>query len=297
MSNHKEQRGFLTIARNSETTDYLKLAYVQAMSVKLTQRNNKFALLADKETLSKITDVHEKVFDYIIEFDDNSLFDPTTDFKFYNDHSAIRLTPFKETIKLESDLLLTRSIDHWIYGLRRTTNIYFPTDIVNYRGERVRDPLSRHIFEKNKLPNVYSGFMYYRFTKELVEFYEVINEIVQNWNEVKTCYYGIDEEYPSNDVLYAIACQLYGVEKTTVPTLSVNYNFMHGKPSVHGIGTEENLYDTLFIEFDAPDIRIGGITQLAPVHYYTKSVITDEVIEQYERKLDKKLSSKTRRKR
>jgi 3,4-dihydroxy-2-butanone 4-phosphate synthase len=60
MSWHKEQQGFLTLAINSQEVDYLKLAYLQALSIKKTQKNNKFAVLVDSNTKKEITSTHEK---------------------------------------------------------------------------------------------------------------------------------------------------------------------------------------------------------------------------------------------
>ena len=50
---HTEQQGFLTFAQNSEV-DYLRLAYLQAMSVKLTMPTSKFAVIVDKKTQTQI---------------------------------------------------------------------------------------------------------------------------------------------------------------------------------------------------------------------------------------------------
>jgi len=47
---HKEQLGFLTVACNSHNVDYLELAYLQALNVKHTQKNNKFAVVVDQQT-------------------------------------------------------------------------------------------------------------------------------------------------------------------------------------------------------------------------------------------------------
>ena len=65
--NHKEQQGFLTIAANTSETDYLELAYLQALNVKATQRIKSFAIIVDTNTKQQIQDYHKKVFDYIIE--------------------------------------------------------------------------------------------------------------------------------------------------------------------------------------------------------------------------------------
>ena len=63
---HQSQQGFLTIAQNS-TVDYLRLAYVQAMSIKLTMPGSEYAVIVDQKTNQQITDSHKKVFDYIFE--------------------------------------------------------------------------------------------------------------------------------------------------------------------------------------------------------------------------------------
>ena len=39
---------------------------------------------------------------------------------------------FKETFKLESDMLITSNIDHWWYGAR-LKNICFTTKVCNYQ--------------------------------------------------------------------------------------------------------------------------------------------------------------------
>ena len=62
-----EQQGFLTIAQNTDV-DYLELAYVQAMSIKLTMPGSKYAVLVDNPTLEQVQDKHRAVFDYIIPF-------------------------------------------------------------------------------------------------------------------------------------------------------------------------------------------------------------------------------------
>lgn len=60
---HKEQLGFLTIAENTSEVDYLSLAYLQALNVKCTQKQNKYAVVVDKKTAELLTDRHRRVFD------------------------------------------------------------------------------------------------------------------------------------------------------------------------------------------------------------------------------------------
>ena len=68
MSQFKAQRGFLTIAQNSNDTDYLTLAYLQAMSIKLTMPQSLYAVLVDEYTNEQLLkmkqfNVPEKIVD------------------------------------------------------------------------------------------------------------------------------------------------------------------------------------------------------------------------------------------
>ena len=109
----KEGQGFLTFAIvEPDGVDYLRLAYLQALNVKATQTNAKYAVITNVVEES-IPEKYKEVFDYIIHIvrqPDKSAF-------FYEPF-AFDYTPFKETIKLEADLLFTRSIDHWWTAFR-----------------------------------------------------------------------------------------------------------------------------------------------------------------------------------
>jgi hypothetical protein len=65
MNQHKEQQGYLTIAANTADTDYLRLAYLQALNIKATQRINRCAVIVDSKTAKQILPCHKEVFDYI----------------------------------------------------------------------------------------------------------------------------------------------------------------------------------------------------------------------------------------
>jgi len=56
--NHQAQQGFLTLACNTSNCDYLELAYVQAMSIKIVMPKALYAIAVDAETESKITSQH-----------------------------------------------------------------------------------------------------------------------------------------------------------------------------------------------------------------------------------------------
>lgn len=272
--NHKAQLGFLTVACNTEHTDYLHLAYVQALNVKKTQKNNQFAVVVDKNTSQKITDQHKKVFDYIIESPEHT-FGP-----YGTEAFVFELTPFKETIKLESDLVFTRSIDHWIHAFR-LRDMVLSTGCRNYKQQIANSRKYRKTFDDNNLPDVYNGLMYFRFTKTARDFFDTAKKIYGNWNSIIDILKNCRETVPSTDIVFALAARIVGEELCTLPSADF-VNFVHMKPAINGF--DEGLgFDEVFVtEFDQGMIRINNINQVHPLHYHNKNFITDDLIKYYE---------------
>lgn len=282
MSQHKESQGFVTFAQNTEEVDYLELAYAQALNIKATQKNNRYAVIVDSATKEKLNERHHRVFDYVIDLpvDHN---EPTSVRKFANEWQVFRLTPFKETIKLESDLLFTRSIEHW-WTAFRLKNICLSTGCRNYLGINSAVRRYRELFDANSLPDVYNGLMYFRFSQEAKHFFDAAQYIQQNWQYVKTGLKKCVEEQPSTDVLYALAAIMVGPEMVTMPSMDF-LNFTHMKPAINGYAETEKFTDIFVTEFDQGMIRINNVNQLAPVHYYEKDFVTEEMKEWYESRI------------
>ena len=128
---HKDNLGYLTFAQNSETGNYLEMAYLQALSIKATQRINKYAVIVDSATMDKIEPKHELVFDHIIPMiQDDAAKDA---WKLSNEWQAFNLTPFRETVKLDSDILFTTNVDHW-WDIMRKKEVCCATTIRDYEG-------------------------------------------------------------------------------------------------------------------------------------------------------------------
>lgn len=271
MSQHKEQQGYLTFARNSDTVNYLELAYAQALNIKATQKYNRYAVVVNPETNELVTDKHRKIFDYIIVHDSDSSYDAES--------MAFWLTPFKETIKLESDLLFTRSIDHW-WTAFRLKNIVLSTGCRDYQQNISTSRKYREFNDANDLPDVYNGLMYFRFSQESATFFRTAQAIQSQWesigDELKNC----REDKPSTDVLYAITAAIVGEETCTLPGLDY-INFVHMKPAINGYPEEQEFTDVFVTEFDSGMIRINNINQYHPIHYYKKDFVTEEMCEYY----------------
>lgn len=278
ITSHAEQRGFLTFAQNTEV-DYLQLAYVQAMAVKLTMPGSRYAVIVDKQTMEKVTDQHRQVFDYVIELPEDHA--EKEHWKLSNEWQVFYLTPFKETIKLESDLVFTRSIDHW-WTAFRLRDIVLSTGCRDYLQRLSSNRTYRRVFDDNELPDVYNGLMYFRYSQPAAEFFWYAEQIFKNWdyvrdNLLKNC----RDESPTTDVVYALTAKILGVERCTLS--SIDYiNFVHMKPAINGFSDVSNWTESVICETDLPMIRINNINQYHPVHYYEKSWVTDEIIKEYE---------------
>jgi hypothetical protein len=280
---HQAQQGFMTIAQNTADVDYLQLAYVQAMSIKLTMPDSLYAVAVDKNTLEQITEQHRRVFDYVVTIDNDLAREET--WKLSNEWQAFYLTPFKETIKLESDIVFTRSIQHWWHAFR-LKNVVLSTGCRNYQQELSTSREYRKLFDDNELPDTYNGLMYFRYSREATEFFTLAEQIFKNWAYIRdNVLLNCRDDNPTTDVVYALAAKLLGVEDCTLPSMDW-INFVHMKPAINS-WTSTPWPELVMCETELPMIRIANTNQYHPVHYHEKSWVTPELVEEYEHELFK----------
>lgn len=287
----KQGWGFLTIAQNTKDVDYLRLAYAQALNVKLTQNGARYAVIVDNETNKIITDKQKEVFDYVIVLP----YDETpkdSNWKLANEYQVFALSPFKETIKLESDLLFTRNISHWLNAFR-LRDIFLSTGCKNYRQEISNVRAYRKFFDDNDLPDIYNGLMYFRYSETANNFFLTAQRLYQNWdylknNVLKNC----REDTPSTDVLYALTAKIIGLEKCTVPSVDF-VNFVHMKNAINGLGSDGISWSKIVMHERENDmIRINNLNQYDPVHYFDKNYITDEILNEFEQRYSRSKSNR-----
>ena len=264
MREFKDQFGFLTIAQNTDI-DYVKLAYIQATNLKAINPKFKYAVLVDADTAEQITDEHRMVFDYVITLPVDHAKDEQ--WKQSNEWQVFALTPFKETIKLESDLVFTRDITHWLDALR-LKDICFSYHCRDYQGRTVTRTPYRQAFTLNNLPDIYTGMYYFRYSQTAAEFFTVVKNIFINWNTVKENLIQC-ENLPSTDLVMSIAVKIVGEEHCHIPTLDF-FNFAHMKSAVQGWSDQQPWTDYVNVEQDQQMLRINNLNQYNPVHYCSK---------------------------
>lgn len=273
-------RGYLTFVQNSETTDYLRCAYLQALSIKVTNKINKYAIVVDDYTKSLLTDRHRRVFDYIIPM-------PLGDdaqgekWKMSNEWKAYIASPFDETIKLESDMLFTANIDHW-WDILSAKDVCFTTKVASYTEQVSTTRVYREVFDTNQLPDIYAGFYYFKKTEVSKELFDLVKTIFDNWDQVRSRILKNALGQPRNtDLAFALATKLLDAENFYLPG-NVPM-FTHMKGAVQGWAPESVWTDLMHYQLDRSTVTVGFQRQRLPFHYHFKDFPKPEVVKHYER--------------
>lgn len=277
---HSDPRGYLSIAQNSGDSDYLNMAYVQAMSIKLNMPTAKYAVIVDLHTLSLVSDKHKQVFDYVIELSADYAADEQ--WKLSNEWQVFWLTPFKETIKIEADILIPRNITHW-WNTYRLRDVVLPIGCLTYANQLVSYGPYRSVMVANDLPDVYSGLMYFRYSETAAKFFSTARYIFTNWRLIAPMLTAVSAtNNPTTDVVYALAAKIVSIELTTLPSIDF-INFVHMKARINGWPDNTEFHKSVNVVVAPPEIRINNVQQSSPVHYHFKDFITQEIINDYER--------------
>jgi hypothetical protein len=193
---------------------------------------------------------------------------PYSDWKLINDWQVYEASPYDYTIKLEADMYIPRNIDHW-WDVLKERDVVISSAIRDYKQEISTVRLYRRFIDDNKLPDVYNSITYFKKSPIAEEFFNLVREIFTNWEEYKKILKCNYREYATTDWVYAIACHIMGVEKTTLPTFN-EMTMIHMKQYIAGTPTED-WTDTLLYEFLPDQLRIQTVPQQYPFHYHVKN--------------------------
>jgi len=246
---YKADKGYLIVAGSHKDVDYLSCAVTLAKSIKYWHPHSKICLLTDNE------DYQNNLFDYVVGFPYGNTGGWTTDWQVFH------ASPFHETIKLESDMVLSGSIDHW-WTLFRNKKVWISTGCKNFHGEVAKSRRYRKIFDKNNLPDVYNAITYWRMSKEAQVFFRNVKQIFTEWETVKTIIQGAQDELPNTDLVYALCA-----EKFITP--GIGPQIVHMKPSINGTSAEDWSKELVWEIVDGV-LRINGHNQTGLVHYHQK---------------------------
>jgi len=185
---------------------------------------------------------------------------------FADDWQVFSASPYRQTIKLEADMIATGPIDHW-------WTLFENRDVVISQGCRdIYNEISpvryyRKIFDENALPDVYNAITYWRRSETAKIFFDTVRDIFENWKEYRSMLRFPDDE-ATTDVVYALAAAIVGTERVTLP-LGLGPNMVHMKRYVVPIQLEDWTEELVWENTD-PGLRINTVAQSGLVHYHIK---------------------------
>lgn len=255
----EHERGYLILAQNNGHTDYVQCARALAMSLRKVEPQAKICLLTDDAAHA------DPLFDYvkIFPFGDRA---QTHDWKLVNDWQCFYASPFRQTIKLEADMLIPSSINHW-FDICSSRDLVVTIGARNYHNQRAKERQYRKIFDANGLPDVYNAITYWRLSSTAQRFFDTVKDIFENWHSVMaTLKYGANEPI-NTDLAYALALVALGIENFTLP--GDVPGLIHMKPALNALRSQDWTKELVW-EFGDSGFRINTIQQKWPVHYHVK---------------------------
>ena len=244
-------KGFVIMAQDTATVSYTNCANALEKSIKRVMPNANVTIIT--------TDMlpHGNLGGY------------TKDWQVYE------ASPYDETIKLEADMYIPRNIDYW-WDILSKKDVVVSSSIRNYKQELSDIRLYRRFIDDNNLPDAYNAITYFKKSDTANQFFDIVRNVFENWDEYKKMLKCNPEELASTDWVYAIACHIVGVEKTMMPTFT-EMSMIHMKQYINGTPTE-NWTDTFIYECLSNQIRIQTIPQQYPFHYHIKN-FSDKILE------------------
>ena len=234
------ERGYLIPAVNTDTVDYVACAEQLANSIRQWHPTANITILT-KEQL------------------------PNGDQGgFANDWQCFAASPYRQTIKLEADMVIASPIDHW-WTMCEHRDVVISTGARNFYDQPAESRFYRKVFDANHLPDVYNAVTYWRVSRTAQEFFRLVRNIFENWTEYRTLLKFTDE-VPTTDLVYAMAAQILGPELVTIPFASYP-RIVHMKRYM--IPTQTSNW-TQELVWESNPLRFNTVAQWGAVHYHHK---------------------------
>jgi hypothetical protein len=266
--------GYLLVVSEKDDTNYARLAYALALSIKNTQKEgyDKVALVInDKKRLEGFTSTW--VFDEIIEWDGAEFWDGRS-------HMDL-LSPWDQTICLDADMLFLRDYSHWAEYFIKNSELYVANKSYTYRGEVVTDDYYRKTFLANELPNLYSFYTFFVKDSQLAkEFFNLQREIIKNPKEFSNLFLNnYKPKIVGTDEAFALAAKILDISDQ----ISYDLEFprvVHMKGMIQKWPyPADSCYDHIGFYFNRQGkLKLGNFEQTDIVHYVDKDKITLETI-------------------
>ena len=245
------ERGYLIPAIDTDTVDYLSCAIQLAKSIKQWHPDADVSVLSVKRC-------SDPIFNHVIPLPHGDLGG------FANDWQVFAASPYRQTIKLEADMIVASPIDHW-WTLFEQRDVVISQGCRTFYNEPAGSRFYRKIFDQNNLPDVYNAVTYWRLSKTAKEFFDLVKNIFENWVEFRKLL-KFSEDVPSTDVVYAMAAVIIGPEHVTLPA-GLGPTIVHMKRHINNLVSEDW---TKELTWELDPFRINTVAQWGLVHYHVK---------------------------
>ena len=245
------ERGYLIPAIDTESVDYLSCARQLARSIRQWHPNANISAITVKRC-------DDPVFDHVVPL-------PYGDLGGYaNDWQCFAASPYRQTIKLEADMVIASPIDHW-WNILQHRDLVISTGARDFYDQPAASRYYRKVFDANHLPDIYNAITYWRVSQTAQEFFRLVRNIFENWIEYRTLL-KFSDDMPSTDLVYAMAAQITGPELVTMPFASYP-QIVHMKR--HMIATHTSNW-TQELVWESDPLRFNTVAQWGAVHYHVK---------------------------
>jgi hypothetical protein len=181
-----------------------------------------------------------------------------------NDWQCHWLSPYRQTIKLEADMICASPIDHW-WTMLEHKDVVVSTGARDFYNNVTNNRYYRKAFDANNLPDVYNAITYWRVSKLATEFFQLVRDIFTRWDQYRTLI-KFPDDVPSTDLVYAMASEIIGREQVTLPDTTYP-RIVHMKSKINPIRGEDW---TKELVWEHDPFRIQTVAQWGMVHYYVK---------------------------
>lgn len=278
-------RGIVILAQNNSQS-YIDQAVVLALSVKLTNPSLPISIVTNDKILESDLELFDKVIE--IPWDDLAA---ESEWKIENRWKVYHVTPYEETIVMDTDMLILEDISHW-WNFLAKYDLLFTSKVLTYRGEVVTDNYYRKTFENNNLSNLYTGFYYFKKCKFSQEFFETLEITVRKWREFYEIFLKQDcPDFPSMDVCTAITAKLLNCEHQIINSSVNKPTFVHMKSKVQNWSMSSNSWQKTISPYfdDDCNLKIGNHLQKGIFHYTEKDFIYNiDAKSKYRKKINAK---------
>jgi len=251
-------KGFVILAQNTTTTNYVECAETLAISLKKVMPNVSVSIITNDI-------VNFNYFDNIIPLPYNDLA-PDSDWKLINDWQVYEASPYEYTIKLEADMYIPSDIEFW-FDILHQRDICVCNTIRDFKGQVSDVSVYRKFIIDNQLPNVYNAITYFKKSDNARLFFSIVRDVFENWERYTNTLICNKDELATTDWAYSIACHIMGEELTTIPNL-LQFSMVHMKQWINNTVSEDWTKELVYECTN--QFKIQTFPQRYPIHYHVK---------------------------